>query len=96
MQELVLEGFNCTPEENDSALTLLRQRAWLALRSKIDEQTSESVMLVKLKLLFEDKFRYDEEGVPRVWRPDDDIDTIFKKAKDSVSRQIWNDTVDLH
>lgn len=42
-------------------------------------------MLVKLKLLFEDKFRYDDEGVPRVWKPDDDIDAIFKKAKDSVS-----------
>lgn len=45
-------------------------------------------MLVKLKLIFEERFRYDDEGVPRVWKPDDDIDTIFKKAKDAVSFSI--------
>lgn len=77
-------SFNCTPEENESALAMLRQRAWLGLRSKIDEQTAESVMLVKLKLVFEEKFRYDEEGVPKVWKPDDDIDATFKKAKEAV------------
>lgn len=79
-----LAGFNCTTEENDEALTLLRKRSWLAVRTKIDEQTAESVMLVKLKLIFEDRFRYDDEGIPRVWKPDDDIDAIFKKAKDHV------------
>lgn len=77
-------GFNCTAEENEEALTLLCRRSWLALRAKIDEQTAESIMLVKLKLLFEDQFRYDDEGVPRVWKPDDDIDAIFKKAKEAV------------
>ncbi|KAK4697654.1 protein SEY1, partial [Phenoliferia sp. Uapishka_3] len=77
-------SFNCTEEENTEALTLLRKRAWLSLRSKIDEQTAESVMLIKLKLIFEERFRYDDEGVPRVWKPDDDIDSIFKKAKDAV------------
>jgi hypothetical protein len=56
----------------------------MSLRSKIDEQTADSVMLVKLKLAFEDRFRYDEEGVPRIWRPGDDIDSAFRKAKDEV------------
>lgn len=41
-------------------------------------------MLVKLKLVFEDKFRYDAEGVPRVWKPEDDIDSVFRTAKESV------------
>lgn len=50
----------------------------------MDEQTVESILLVKLKLIFEEKFRYDEAGVPRVWKPTDDIDSIFKKAKESV------------
>lgn len=81
---MVITGFNCTADENETALTLLRKRAWLGLRAKIDEQTVENVLLVKLKLIFEEKFRYDEAGVPRVWKPTDDIDGIFKKAKDSV------------
>ncbi|GAA5980721.1 hypothetical protein JCM5350_006364 [Sporobolomyces pararoseus] len=77
-------SFNCTEEENTAALSLLRRRSWLALRSKIDEHTSESALLTKLKGVFEDKFRYDSEGVPRVWKPEDDIDGIFKKARESV------------
>lgn len=34
---------------------------------------------------FEDKFRYDESGVPRIWKPSDDIDGIFKSAREQVS-----------
>ena len=77
-------GFDCTDEENGHALAILRKRAWLALRAKIDEQTADNVILGKLRAYFEERFRYDEHGVPRVWRPDDDIDGAFKKAKDQT------------
>ncbi|KAG7098321.1 Dynamin-like GTPase that mediates homotypic ER fusion [Marasmius oreades] len=80
-------SFNCTEEENTLALATLRRRTWQALRSKIDEQTAEAVILGKLRGHFEERFRYDEQGVPRVWQPGDDIDGAFKKAKD--------DTLDL-
>lgn len=40
-------------------------------------------MLIKLKLAFEDKFRY-QDGVPRVWRPEDDIDGLFKSAREET------------
>ncbi|KAI0058805.1 root hair defective 3 GTP-binding protein [Artomyces pyxidatus] len=77
-------SFDCTDEENTTALATLRQRAWIALRAKIDEQTADTVILGKLRAYFEERFRYDENGVPRVWRPDDDIDGAFKKAKDQT------------
>lgn len=77
-------GFNCTDEENAKSLETLRRRAWLALRAKIDEQTVDTVLLSKLRAAFEERFRYDEQGVPRVWKPEDDIDATFKKAKDEV------------
>jgi hypothetical protein len=32
----------------------------------------------------EDKFRYDDAGVPRVWGPGDDIDAVFRVAKEEV------------
>jgi hypothetical protein len=79
-----LSGFDCTEEENQHALTTLRKRAWLALRAKIDEQTADGALLTKLRAHFEERFRYDEHGVPRVWRPDDDIDGAFKQAKDAT------------
>jgi len=31
---------------------------------------------------FEDRFRYDDQGVPRIWRPTDDIDGAFSRARD--------------
>ena len=80
----MLAGFDCTDEENSMALTTLRKRAWLALRTKIDEQCADTVFLGKLRAFFEERFRYDEEGTPRVWKPEDDIDGAFKKAKEQV------------
>ncbi|KAI6121544.1 RHD3/Sey1 [Pisolithus sp. B1] len=76
--------FNCTEEENSSSLTSVRRRAWQALRSKIDEQTTDAVMLSKLRVHFEERFRYDEQGIPRVWTPDDDIDGAYKQAKEQT------------
>jgi len=66
------------------SLANLRKRAWLALREKVNEQTADSVILGRLRAYFEERFRYDENGVPRVWRPDDDIDGAFKKAKEQT------------
>jgi hypothetical protein len=35
---------------------------------------------------FDQEFRYDEKGVPRVWKPEDDMDEAYQRAKDSVAR----------
>lgn len=78
------KSFDCTEQENTAALSSLRRRAWIVLRSKIEEQTADQSILGKLRNHFEERFRYDEEGVPRVWRPDDDIDGAFKKAKEQT------------
>ncbi|KAE8227070.1 hypothetical protein CF319_g419 [Tilletia indica] len=76
--------FNCTEQENIVALRSLRRKAWLALRAKVDEQTADATLMAKLRSVFEDRFRYDAEGVPRVWKPDDDIDGLFRKARDQT------------
>lgn len=77
-------AFNCTQEENANSLAIIQRRAWQALRAKIDEQTADAVILSKLRVHFEERFRYDEQGVPRVWKPNDDIDGAFMKAKEQV------------
>jgi hypothetical protein len=50
----------------------------------VGEQLSDPAILGKLKNSFEDKFRYDAAGVPRVWGPGDDIDAVFRVAKEEV------------
>lgn len=78
--------FNCTEEESDAALKTIRRRAWTTLLNKVKEHTADAALLAKLRASFEERFRYDEQGVPRVWKPEDDLDGVFKKAKDVVSK----------
>ncbi|KAL9936593.1 hypothetical protein V8E36_004661 [Tilletia maclaganii] len=78
------KSFNCTEEENLNSLRSLRRKAWLALRAKVDEQTADATLMAKLRSVFEERFRYDADGVPRVWKPDDDIDGLFRKARDQT------------
>ncbi|KAF8647142.1 hypothetical protein AX16_006973 [Volvariella volvacea WC 439] len=78
------ESLNCMEGEKEASLATLRKKAWLALRAKIDEQTGETSLLAKLRGHFEERFRYDENGTPRVWQPEDDIDGAFIKAKDQT------------
>lgn len=54
------------------------------MRSKIDEQCSDSTMLYRLRSIFEDKFRYDSKGIPRVWKPEDDVESIYSDARQTV------------
>ncbi|KAG1750326.1 RHD3/Sey1, partial [Suillus paluster] len=77
-------SLNCTDDENATSLAALRKRAWLVLREKIDEQTTDIVILGKLQAHFEERFRYGENAVPGAWRPDDDIDGAFQTAKDQT------------
>ncbi|KAF8493086.1 hypothetical protein F5888DRAFT_1856396 [Russula emetica] len=49
-------------EENDEAIATLRQRAWAALRAKVDEQTADTAILTKLRTYFKECFCYDEHA----------------------------------
>ncbi|CAP71009.1 uncharacterized protein PODANS_6_3800 [Podospora anserina S mat+] len=78
------KSFEASPEEVEVGLWRLRRKSWVALREKIEEEVMESNILMKLRENFEDKFRYDEDGVPRIWRPTDDIEGIYTKAREST------------
>jgi len=78
------KSFDASPEEVEVGLWRLRRKSWTALRAKVDEEMLEGNLLLKLRENFEDKFRYDELGVPRIWRPTDDIEGIYTKAREST------------
>jgi hypothetical protein len=77
-------SFDASPDEVDVGLWRLRRKSWAVLRAKIDEEVMEGNILLKLRENFEDKFRYDESGVPRIWRPTDDIEGVYTKAREST------------
>ena len=79
------KSFDASLDEVEVGLWRLRRKSWSVLRAKIDEEMMEGNLLLKLRENFEDKFRYDETtNAPRVWRPTDDIEGIFAKARDST------------
>lgn len=77
-------SFSCTEEEDQKTMDIISRKGWISIRNKIDEQTIDSTLLIKLKLAFEEKFRYDGDGVPRVWKPEDDIDGAFRNAREAT------------
>jgi hypothetical protein len=77
-------SFDASPDEVEVGLWRLRRKSWGALRDKIEEELMEGNLLLKLRENFEDKFRYDEDGVPRIWRPTDDIEGLYTKAREST------------
>jgi protein SEY1 len=81
-------SFDASPEEVEVGIWRLRRKSWGVLRAKIDEEMMEGNLLLKLRENFEDKFRYDEEGVPRIWRPTDDIEGIYTKAREATLQLI--------
>lgn len=78
------QSFDASPNEVEVGLWRLRRKSWGVLRAKIDEEMMEGNLLLKLRENFEDKFRYDEAGVPRIWRPTDDIEGLYTKAREST------------
>ena len=78
------KSFDASDEEVSIGTWRLRRKSWVALREKIEEEVMEGNILLKLRENFEDKFRYDEAGVPRIWRPTDDIEGIYTKAREST------------
>jgi len=77
-------SFDASESEKEVGLWRLRRKSWAVLRARIDEEVMEGNILLKLRENFEDKFRYDDAGVPRIWRPTDDIEGIYTKAREST------------
>lgn len=75
---------NTTPDEDVATVGRLHMVAWRALLDRVQESTSETVLASRLRAFFEDRFRYDASGVPRVWKPSDDMDDAFVQARDAT------------
>lgn len=77
-------SFDASVDEVDVGLWRLRRKSWGVLRKRLEEEVMEGNLLLKLRENFEDKFRYDDAGVPRIWRPTDDIEGIYMRAREST------------
>lgn len=77
-------SFSASSDEVAVGVWRLKRRSWGILHAKLDEVLMEGNLMLKLRENFDDKFRYDDRGVPRVWRPTDDIEGAYKTAREST------------
>jgi hypothetical protein len=80
----LIKGYDCTDEEIETNVKAIRRNGWNAFSNVIAEETTDNIILVHLREKFEEIFRYDKSGLPRIWNGNDDIDSFFKKAKDEA------------
>lgn len=73
-------GLGGLPEEVSSEMEQVLMDTWKELYRKIREFCRMDAILARLREVFEDKFKYDEKGVPRVWKPSDNIDDFYTVA----------------
>ncbi|KAI9295173.1 root hair defective 3 GTP-binding protein [Neoconidiobolus thromboides FSU 785] len=74
-------AFNLNDEEIEKNVAELRVKSWETLIKHIKDEVADTMLLAKLRYRLEENFRYDADGLPRVWKPEDDIDYYFKTAK---------------
>ncbi|KAF9303103.1 Dynamin-like GTPase that mediates homotypic ER fusion [Mortierella antarctica] len=84
MLEKRARTFDLTEQELEEQSENLKRQGWVLTTMKVQEETVDGLMVYKLLNRFEEKFQRDESGLPRVWKPDDDVDTPFRKARDET------------
>ncbi|KAJ3401473.1 Dynamin-like GTPase that mediates homotypic ER fusion [Chytridiales sp. JEL 0842] len=81
-----LQGFEASPAESDKYSKSLRWLSWTVLMDLLKKEVSDDAILKRLRSRFESKFRYDDAGVPRLWKLDDPIDAHFKSATENAEK----------
>ncbi|KAI9208330.1 RHD3/Sey1 [Polychytrium aggregatum] len=77
-------GFDCTSEEIQGFVNKLKVQVYEILLRTIKLETTDDLILNRARTRFEKKFRYDDQGQPRIWTPLDDIQSVCKAAKDNA------------
>jgi hypothetical protein len=83
-----IAGFEASDEEKGQYLIQVQELAWEALRGKIKEEVSDQLLPIRLRKSFEDGFRYDKNGLPRVWQQGQDMETNFVRARTEAEELI--------
>lgn len=58
--------------------------SWEMLLEKMGEEMNEAALIMKLREKFEKHFRYDSQGLPRLWSVGDNIDKEYMKAREET------------
>ena len=77
-------GFEVSSSQLSTTRRTLLKYSVDVLLKIVKEECNETGILSRLKRVFEMSFKYDGDGVPKLWKPSDDIDAAFATAKEKV------------
>ena len=80
--ESKMNSFGVSSEESKLYKSKLVKDLCRLFIAKLKEELSGPMIIVKARQKFEEKFRYDDQGIPRIWKPTDDIEVFYIRAKD--------------
>ncbi|KTW30962.1 dynamin-like GTPase SEY1 [Pneumocystis jirovecii RU7] len=83
-----LSSFNVFQSENEKNQLEFKYKTLYFLKDKIKQEITEDSIFLILRDTFEDKFRFDKNGVPRIWKPSDDINGIYKAVLEDTLKII--------
>jgi len=76
--------YSCEESEIERISKELKKSSWDDFYDTIFDETKDTLMVIRLKEKFESIFRYDSNGLPKVWKPGDDIDGQFQLSLNEV------------
>lgn len=79
-----LETLNVPQEEVRDKMAEISEKKLQVTRKRFEQQ-SERVLL-RMEKAFDAAFRVDSAGLPRVWKPDTELQTIFREASDAGTK----------
>ncbi|CDO96298.1 unnamed protein product [Kluyveromyces dobzhanskii CBS 2104] len=68
-------------EVNEKTLQILQKNAWSFLDHTIHGYLTEDNVVDILRAVFNDKFRYDDAGLPKFWKNESEVDSSYRLAK---------------
>ncbi|KAI8902504.1 root hair defective 3 GTP-binding protein [Globomyces pollinis-pini] len=84
--EKKLTGLGADAETIAKTVLDMKIQAWNLLLKVAQDEVIDVQIMEKLRKRFESSFRYDDRGIPRVWKPTDDIDTLFALSKEKAEK----------
>ncbi|CAK9436729.1 uncharacterized protein LODBEIA_P12510 [Lodderomyces beijingensis] len=74
-------GLNTTKEENEFATNKFQFQAWVSFYDVIRKLIFKEKIVEQLQTRFDDKFRYDENGLPKLYQNARELEDSFAAAK---------------
>lgn len=74
-------GLGTSPVDNLDVISKYKFKSWVLFHDTIHKLISKDNVLTLLKDRFDDKFRYDETGLPRLYQNTFELETEFEKSK---------------